>query len=115
MAAHVANCSPGVRNVLKSLWEVEAMSPGVADHITLGITAGAGLVAVRVAVAGGGALHCPQPKSSSRVQKHKEFLMFSEVWASATICYYLLLRATTQSSSRTGNASTETVRQHTDR
>ena len=55
MPAHVADCSPGVRKVLKSLWEVEAVSPGVADHMTLGITAGAGLVAVRVAVVGGGA------------------------------------------------------------
>ena len=35
MAAHVADCSPGVRKVLKSLWEVEAVPPGVADHITL--------------------------------------------------------------------------------
>ena len=50
MPAHVADCSPGVRKVLKSLWEVEAVSLGVADGITLGITAGAGLVAVRVAV-----------------------------------------------------------------
>ena len=48
--AHVADCSPGVRKVLKSGWEVERMSPGVADHITLGIAAGAGLVAVHVAV-----------------------------------------------------------------
>jgi len=50
VAAHVADCSPGVRKVLKSLWEVEAMSPGVADHITLGIAARASLVAVHVAV-----------------------------------------------------------------
>ena len=46
VAAHVADCSPGVRKVLKSEWEVEAVSPGVADHIALGIAAGAGLVAV---------------------------------------------------------------------
>ena len=91
MAAHVADCSPGVRKVLKSLWEVEAMSPGVADHITLGITAGAGLAVVRVAVAGGGVLRSPQHKGSSRGPKHKEFLMFPEVWASATTCYYQLL------------------------
>ena len=37
VAAHVADCSPGVRKVLKSEWEVGAMSPGVADHITLGM------------------------------------------------------------------------------
>ena len=49
VAAHMANCSPGVRKVLKSEGEVEAMSPGVADHIRLGIVAGAGLVAVHVA------------------------------------------------------------------
>ena len=48
MAAHVADCSRGVRKVLKSLWEVEAMPPGVADHITLGIAARASLVAVHV-------------------------------------------------------------------
>ena len=47
---HVADYSPGVRKVLKSEWEVEAVSPGVADHITLGVAAGAGLVAVHVAV-----------------------------------------------------------------
>ena len=46
----MADCSPGVRKVLKSEWEVEAVSPGVADHTTLGIAAGAGLVAVHVAV-----------------------------------------------------------------
>ena len=34
---HVADCSARVRKVLKSVWEVEAMSPGVADHIILGI------------------------------------------------------------------------------
>ena len=50
MPAHAADCSPGVRKVLKRLWKVEAVSPGVADYITLGITAGAELVAVRVAV-----------------------------------------------------------------
>ena len=77
MAAHVADCSPGVRKVLKSLWEVEAMSPGVADHISLGITAGAELVAVRVAVAGGGALQVPSPKVVAGLQntansKHSE-------------------------------------------
>ena len=37
MAAHVADCSPGMRKVLKSEWEVGGMSSGVADHITLGI------------------------------------------------------------------------------
>ena len=50
VAAHVADCSPGVRKVLKSAWEVEAMSPGVADHITPGIAARAGLVTVHVAI-----------------------------------------------------------------
>ena len=50
MAAHVADCSPGMCKVLKSEWVVGAMSPGVADNITLGIAAGAGLVAVRVAL-----------------------------------------------------------------
>ena len=50
VAAHVAVCSPGVRKVLKSAWEVEAVPPGVADHITLGIAARAGLVAAHVAV-----------------------------------------------------------------
>ncbi len=44
----MADCSPGVRRVLKSSWEVEAMSPGVADHITLGIAALACLVAVHI-------------------------------------------------------------------
>ena len=39
VAAHVADCSPGVRKVLKSEGEVEVMSPGVADHITRGILA----------------------------------------------------------------------------
>ncbi len=37
VVAHVADCSPGVRKVLESEWEIEAMSPGVADHNTLGI------------------------------------------------------------------------------
>ena len=37
VAAHVAYRSPGVREVLESEWEVGAMSPGVADHITLGM------------------------------------------------------------------------------
>ena len=46
----MADCYPGVRKVLKSEWEVEAMSPGVADHITQGIVAGAGSVAAHVAV-----------------------------------------------------------------
>ena len=46
----MTDCSPGVREVLKSEWEVEAVPPGVADHITLGIAAGAGLVAVHVAI-----------------------------------------------------------------
>ncbi len=46
----MADCSPGVRKVLKSAWEVEAMSPGVADHITPGIAARAGLVTVHVAI-----------------------------------------------------------------
>ena len=50
VAAHVADCSPGLRKVLKSTWDVEAVSPGVADHTTLGIAAGAGLVAAHVAV-----------------------------------------------------------------
>ncbi len=50
MAAHVADCSRGGRKALKSGWEVEAISPGVADHITLGIAAGAGLAAVHVAL-----------------------------------------------------------------
>ena len=36
----MADCSARVREVLKSVWEVEAMSPGVADHITPGIAAG---------------------------------------------------------------------------
>ena len=49
VAAHVAGCSLGVHKVLKSEWEVEAVSPGVADHITLGIAARAGLVAAHVA------------------------------------------------------------------
>ena len=44
----MADCSPRVRKVLKSAWEVEAMSPGVADHITPGIAARAGLVTVHV-------------------------------------------------------------------
>ena len=48
--AHVADCCPGARKILKSGWEVGRMSPGVADHITLGIAAGAGRVAVHVAV-----------------------------------------------------------------
>ena len=39
-----------MRKVLKSEWEVEGMSPGVANHITLQIAAGAGLVAVHVAL-----------------------------------------------------------------
>ena len=50
VAAHVADFSPGVRKVLKSEGEVEVMSPGVADHITLRIVAGAGSVTVQVAV-----------------------------------------------------------------
>ena len=37
MAAHVADCSPRVPKFLKNEWEVGAVSPGVADHITLGI------------------------------------------------------------------------------
>ena len=37
VAAHVVDCSPRARKVLKSDWKVEAMSPGVADHSTLGI------------------------------------------------------------------------------
>ena len=57
-----------MRKVLKSAWEVEAVSPGVADHITLGITAGAELGAVRGAV---GAAACaprtvrPGPRPSA--------------------------------------------------
>ena len=39
----------GGRAILKSEWEVEGASPGVADHITLMIAARAGLVAVHVA------------------------------------------------------------------
>ena len=46
---HVADGSLRVRKVLKSGWEVEAVPPGVADHITLGIAARAGLVAAHVA------------------------------------------------------------------
>ena len=49
LAAHVADCPPGVCKVLKSEWKVEAVAPGVADHITLGVAAGAGLVAAPVA------------------------------------------------------------------
>ena len=37
-----------MHEVLKREWEVEAVSPGVADHITLGIAAGAGLVAAHM-------------------------------------------------------------------
>ena len=48
MAAHVAACSPGVHEVLKSEWEVESVSPGVADRITLVLAAGAGCVAVHI-------------------------------------------------------------------
>ena len=33
VAAHVADCSPGLRKVLKREWEVEGMSAGVTDHI----------------------------------------------------------------------------------
>ena len=40
----------GALTILKSDWEVEAVSPGVADHSTLGIAACAGLVAAHVAV-----------------------------------------------------------------
>ena len=47
----MADCPPGVRKVLKSEWEVVAVSPGVADHVTLGVAAGAGLVGVHVALA----------------------------------------------------------------
>ncbi len=36
VAAHVADCSPRVCTVLKSAWAIEAVSPGFADHITLG-------------------------------------------------------------------------------
>ena len=50
VAAPVADCSPGMRRALTREWEVEGMPPGAADHITLGIAAGAGLVAVHVAV-----------------------------------------------------------------
>ena len=39
----------GALTSLKSDWEVDAVSPGVADHSTLGIAACAGLVAVHVA------------------------------------------------------------------
>ena len=45
----MADRSPGVRKVLKSEREVERVPPGVADHIALGIAAGAGLVAAHVA------------------------------------------------------------------
>ena len=38
----------GGLTILKSEWEVEGASPGVADHITLMIAARAGLVAVHV-------------------------------------------------------------------
>ena len=71
MPAHVADCSPGVRKILKSLWEVEAVSPGVADHMTLGITVGAGLVAVRVAVV---AAACAPPRARcGRVRARRPF------------------------------------------
>ena len=54
-ACRIGGCARGglfsrVRKVLKSAWEVEAMSPGVADHITPGIAARAGLVTVHVAI-----------------------------------------------------------------
>ena len=54
VGAHVADCSPGVRKVLKSEWEVEGMSPGVADHITLGIAAGRPFREAAMAGRGGG-------------------------------------------------------------
>ena len=43
VTVHVADGSLRVRKVLKSGWEVEAVPPGVADHITLGIRRGLGL------------------------------------------------------------------------
>ena len=48
MTAHVADRSPGARKVLKSEREVERVSPGVADHIALGVAAGAGLMAAHM-------------------------------------------------------------------
>ena len=50
VAVHLADRSSGARKVLKSEREVERVPPGVADHNTLGIAAGAGLVAVHVAL-----------------------------------------------------------------
>ena len=47
----MADCSAGVRKVLKSEREVERVPPGVADHIALGIAAGAGLVAAHTTLA----------------------------------------------------------------
>ena len=51
--------------VLKSEREVERVSPGVADHSTLGMAAGAGLVAVHVAggCAHGGLFFCGEQSS----------------------------------------------------
>ena len=46
----MADCSSVASKVLKSERAVERVPPGVADHSTLGIAAGAGLVAVHVAL-----------------------------------------------------------------
>ena len=41
----MADRSPAARKVLKSERKVERVPPGVADHIALGVAAGAGLMA----------------------------------------------------------------------
>ena len=65
VAVHLADRSSGARKVLKSEREVERVPPGVADHNTLGIAAGAGLVAVHVACgcAHGGLIFCGEQSS----------------------------------------------------
>ena len=61
----MADCSSVASKVLKSERAVERVPPGVADHSTLGIAAGAGLVAVHVAggCARGGLFFCGEQSS----------------------------------------------------